>query len=180
MNQYDSEIASITSDVIKARRHLHMYPELNGQEQKTSRYIKGRLDSAGIPSEIVGATGVTGTILANESYPTFAVRAEIDALPITEQTGADYQSKNPGVMHACGHNGIAATALGLAALLNRHKELLKQNVKFPPHYRTITGKRASFSSKTRPLACLLLWSNLKRALSHSFYRRAGICSVLAE
>lgn len=107
-----------------------MYPELSGQEYKTSGYIKDMLDSSGIPSEIVGTTGVIGTILLDRSFLTIAVRAEIDALPITEQTGADYQSRKHGVMHACGHDGIAATALGLAKLLNRHKKILKCNVKF--------------------------------------------------
>lgn len=130
MNKEDPEIASITSDVIKTRRHLHMYPELSGQEYKTSGYIKDTLDSSGIPSEIVGATGVIGTISIDRFCPTIAVRAEIDALPITEQTGADYQSRNAGVMHACGHDGIAATALGLAKLLNNHKKNLKCNVRF--------------------------------------------------
>ena len=124
------EITAITSDIIKMREHLHMYPELSGQEYKTSGYIKDMLDSSGIPSEIIGDTGVIGTISVNKSYPTIAVRAEIDALPIAEQTGADYQSRNPGVMHACGHDGIAATALGLAKLLNQHKEILKCNVRF--------------------------------------------------
>lgn len=130
MNKDNPEIASIASDVIKIRKHLHMYPELSGQEYKTSGYIKDMLDSSGIPSEIIGATGVIGTILVDKSFPTIAVRAEIDALPIAEQTGADYQSRNPGVMHACGHDGIAATALGLAKLLNHHKEILKCNVRF--------------------------------------------------
>lgn len=107
-----------------------MYPELSGEEYKTSGYIKDTLNSFGIRSDIIGNTGVIGTILADKSFPTIAVRAEIDALPIAEQTGADYQSRNPGVMHACGHDGIAATALGLAKLLNSHKKILKRNVRF--------------------------------------------------
>ena len=130
MNKDNLEVASIALDVKKIRKHLHMYPELSGQEYKTSKYIKDMLDSFGIPSEIIGATGVIGTISVDKSYPTIAVRAEIDALPITEQTKADFQSRNPGVMHACGHDGIAATALGLANLLNSHKEILKCNVRF--------------------------------------------------
>lgn len=107
-----------------------MYPELSNQEYQTSQYIKDILDSIGISSEIIGKTGVVGSIFIDEAYQTVAVRAEIDALPITEQTGAVYQSKNSGVMHACGHDGIAATAIGLAMLLSQNKKHLKCNVKF--------------------------------------------------
>lgn len=130
MKKDDIEISSIISDVLKIRRHLHMFPELSGQEYQTSQYIKNSLDSIGIPSKIIGTTGVTGSILVNESYPTIAVRSEIDALPVMEQTNLDYQSKNNGIMHACGHDGIAATTLGLAKLLKQHKESLKCNVRF--------------------------------------------------
>lgn len=149
MDKDDPEIATVTSDVIKTRRYLHRYPELSGQEYKTSKYIKDMLDSIGVPSEIVGATGVIGTISVDKSYPTIAVRAEIDALPITEQTGADYQSRNRGVMHACGHDGIAATALGLAKLLNRHKEELKCNVRllFEPAEEIGQGAKALIEAK---------------------------------
>ena len=130
MDKDDPQITAISSDIIKMREHLHMYPELSGQEYKTSGYTKDMLNSFGISAEIIGNTGVIGTILVDKSFPTIAARAEIDALPITEQTGADYQSRNAGVMHACGHDGIAATALGLAKLLNSHKKSLKCNVRF--------------------------------------------------
>lgn len=151
MNKDNPKIASIASDVIKIRKYLHMYPELSGEEYKTSKYIKDMLDSSGIPSEIIGATGVIGTISVDKSYPTIAVRAEIDALPITEQTGVDFRSRNQGVMHACGHDGIAATALGLANLLNSHKEILKCNMRFLFEPAEETGQGAKTLIKAKAL-----------------------------
>lgn len=130
MNKDNPEIRSIIPEVIKIRHYLHMYPELSGKEYKTSQYIKNTMDDIGIPAKIVGTTGVVASIIENKLYSTIAIRAEIDALPIIEQTDAEYCSKNLGIMHACGHDGIAATALGLAKLLNKHKEDLKCNVKF--------------------------------------------------
>lgn len=151
MDKDDPQITAISSDIIKMREHLHMYPELSNKEYKTSGYIKDMLNSFGISAEIIGNTGVIGSILVDKSFPTIAVRAEIDALPITEQTGADYQSRNAGVMHACGHDGIAATALGLAKLLNSHKKSLKCNVRFLFEPAEEIGKGAKALIKAKAL-----------------------------
>lgn len=151
MDKDDPQITAISSDIIKMREHLHMYPELSNKEYKTSVYIKDMLNSFGISAEIIGNTGVIGSILVDKSFPTIAVRAEIDALPITEQTGADYQSRNAGVMHACGHDGIAATALGLAKLLNSHKKSLKCNVRFLFEPAEEIGKGAKALIKAKAL-----------------------------
>ena len=75
------------------------------------------IDKIGRESKIRGETGVVATLINNLNYPTIALRAEIDVLPIEEKNSFEYKSKSKGVMHACGHDGIAAVVLGLANLL---------------------------------------------------------------
>ena len=117
METYKEIDNSLIEEVIKIRRHLHQYPEISEKEYETSNYIKSYLDKIGIESKIIGETGVVATLINNLNYPTIALRAEIDVLPIEEKNSFEYKSKNKGVMHACGHDGIAAVVLGLANLL---------------------------------------------------------------
>nr|WP_295606040.1 M20/M25/M40 family metallo-hydrolase [uncultured Terrisporobacter sp.] len=117
MEKYKEIDNSLIEEVIKIRRHLHQYPEISEKEYETSNYIKSYLDKIGIESKIIGETGVVATLINNLNYPTIALRAEIDVLPIEEKNSFEYKSKNKGVMHACGHDGIAAVVLGLANLL---------------------------------------------------------------
>jgi amidohydrolase len=100
------------------RRHLHQHPELGFQEYQTARFISDRLRDMEIEAQTgVGKTGVVAEI--GGDGPIVAIRADIDALPILEQTGADYCSLAPGTMHACGHDAHTAVALGAAKLLSR-------------------------------------------------------------
>lgn len=124
------EIKDVVFEVIKIRRHIHMYPELSEQEYETSKFIKKCLEEIGLEAEIVGDTGVVSMLMNDPSFPTVALRAEMDALPIEEETSLNFKSKNKGVMHACSHDGIVATALGVAKLLYKNKDNLKCNVKF--------------------------------------------------
>lgn len=117
MEKYKEIDNSLIEEVIKIRRHLHQYPEISEKEYETSNYIKSYLDKIGIESKIIGETSVVATLINNLNYPTIALRAEIDVLPIEEKNSFEYKSKNKGVMHACGHDGIAAVVLGLANLL---------------------------------------------------------------
>ena len=117
MEKYKEIDNSLIEEVIKIRRHLYQYPEISEKEYETSNYIKSYLDKIGIESKIIGETGVVATLINNLNYPTIALRAEIDVLPIEEKNSFEYKSKNKGVMHACGHDGIAAVVLGLANLL---------------------------------------------------------------
>lgn len=117
MEKYKEIDNSLIEEAIKIRRHLHQYPEISEKEYETSNYIKSYLDKIGIESKIIGETGVVATLINNLNYPTIALRAEIDVLPIEEKNSFEYKSKNKGVMHACGHDGIAAVVLGLANLL---------------------------------------------------------------
>ena len=123
-------IDKIVPEVVSTRRDIHMYPELSFQEHRTSELICDYLGKLGVEYTTVADTGVAGTLLIDESYPTIAVRAEMDALPIQEQSQCDYASQNQGVMHACGHDGVVAIALGLANILSNSKHQLKWNIKF--------------------------------------------------
>lgn len=101
------------------RRHLHRHPELAFAEFATARFIADQLGKLGIPCrEQVGRTGIVASLGSRETgAPCIALRADMDALPITEQTGLPFASETPGVMHACGHDGHVAMLLGAAALL---------------------------------------------------------------
>jgi len=100
------------------RRHLHAHPELGLHEKATAAFVQDRLAELGIPFEAdIGGHGVVATLTRGSAQGRVGLRADMDALPITEDTGLDYASKNPGVMHACGHDGHTASLLGAAALL---------------------------------------------------------------
>lgn len=110
----------------KHRRYLHQHPELSFQENNTSRYIATILEQLGLEPRIVAGTGVVACI--GHGRRCVALRADIDALPISEQTGLPFASVNPGVMHACGHDCHTAMLLGAAALLHQHRQMLNGRV----------------------------------------------------
>lgn len=100
------------------RRHLHANPELTLNEKNTAAFVCEKLTELGIPfTPNVGGHGVVATISHGASNRAVGLRADMDALPIAETTGLPYASNNPGVMHACGHDGHTTSLLGTAALL---------------------------------------------------------------
>ncbi|MCI8453164.1 MAG: amidohydrolase [Lachnospiraceae bacterium] len=108
--------------VIECRHHLHAHPELGTEEVKTTEFIKAELEKAGIAVQTFdGITGCIGTIEGGKPGKTVMLRADIDALPITEEPGKSYCSVTPGVMHACGHDCHTAMLLGAAKILAAHK-----------------------------------------------------------
>jgi amidohydrolase len=108
---------SIHSQLIQWRRTIHRHPELGFEEHQTAAYVARVLTDMGVCVRTgVGRTGVVGT-LGRGGGPTIAIRADMDALPVQEETGADYASQVPGRMHACGHDAHTAMVLGVAALL---------------------------------------------------------------
>jgi amidohydrolase len=112
--------ASLLEEVKQIRRHFHRYPELSYEEYETSDYICNWLQDNGIKFKNgIAGTGIIATINGNmPGKKVIAVRAEMDALPITEKNNTDYTSLNPGKMHACGHDAHMAMLLGAAKLLN--------------------------------------------------------------
>jgi len=106
------------------RRHLHMYPEVSFQEKESAAYISAELTRMGIPHEcnVGGTYGIVARLQGMPGDSRMAFRADFDALPIQETCDVPYASRNPGVMHACGHDSHAAVLLGFAEILKNHPE----------------------------------------------------------
>ncbi|NPA12660.1 MAG: amidohydrolase [Aquificae bacterium] len=121
----------IKEDIISWRRHIHMNPELSGQEFGTAKFVADLLREFGV-DEVVenfgGTTAVVGLIKGKHSE-TVALRADMDALPMEEKTDKPYASKVPKVMHSCGHDAHTSILLGAAKILTTLKEYLQGNVK---------------------------------------------------
>lgn len=115
--------------IIKCRRDLHQIPEIGLKLPKTSAYVSNELKNMGIEfRENVGVSGIVGLIRGNKEGKTIALRADMDALPIKEETGLPFASSN-GNMHACGHDAHAAILLGVSKILSENKDKIKGNVK---------------------------------------------------
>ena len=119
----------VESYVIDMRRYFHENPELSCQEFKTQEKIMQELDAMGISYEKAGSTSLIAKINAGKGSKTVALRADTDALPVIEQSGVPFTSKNPGVMHACGHDAHTAMLLGAAKILSEMKEELPGEVR---------------------------------------------------
>lgn len=124
------EQISLLQKLVTYRRELHEYPELSMKEYETTKRIRKWLQEADItimdfPLEV----GVVAEIIGSEPGPTIALRADIDALPIQEETGLPFTSKNDGVMHACGHDFHTASMIGAAILLQQRRSELQGTVR---------------------------------------------------
>jgi amidohydrolase len=107
----------LDEDVVAWRRHLHRHPEVSFKEHETSAWVAERLDEFGLSAERPTETSVLARLRTGRPGPTVALRADIDALPIHEESGVEFASERPGAMHACGHDGHTAMLLGAAAQL---------------------------------------------------------------
>ncbi|WP_078381215.1 M20 metallopeptidase family protein [Sutcliffiella halmapala] len=113
---------NLHAELIEFRRELHRYPEVSGEEVETANRIQDALKKHGIPFQTGFAkTGILGIIKGNKEGPTVALRADIDALPITEQTNLPFASEVEGKMHACGHDVHTTMLLGAGIVLNQMK-----------------------------------------------------------
>src|SRR5262245_20977469 len=102
-------------DLISTRRRLHKHPELKFEEAKSAELVEERLRALGYQVRTgIAGTGVTGLLDTGREGPTLMLRADMDALPIMEENSTEYASLNPGVMHACGHDGHTAALLTAA------------------------------------------------------------------
>ncbi len=112
------------------RRDFHMHPELGFRELRTAGIVARELHSLGLEVTTgVAETGVVAMVEGGQPGPVVLLRFDMDALPIQEETGAEYASQNPGVMHACGHDGHTAIGLTVARLLHSHRQELNGSVK---------------------------------------------------
>jgi len=117
-------------DFIDIRHHLHAHPELSYKEFETSAFIQKKLSDWSIPFDIKASTGVIGLIKGkNPDKRIIALRADMDALPIQEENNISYKSKNPGVMHACGHDVHTSILLGASKILNELKNEWEGTIK---------------------------------------------------
>jgi amidohydrolase len=117
-------------EFIEVRHHLHAHPELSYKEFETSKFVQQKLTEFGIPFEIKATTGVIGIIKGkNPTKRIIALRADMDALPITEENDVDYKSKNIGLMHACGHDVHTSVLLGASKVLNELKDEWEGTIK---------------------------------------------------
>jgi amidohydrolase len=129
------DIASRVPTMVERRRHFHMHPELSFEEHETAASVAKTLREAGLEvTEDVGGLGVVGllegTAPGAEHGPTLLIRADIDALPVTEENNVEYRSQTPGKMHACGHDAHTAIGLTLAEVLMARRDQLAGCVKF--------------------------------------------------
>ncbi len=124
--------ANLAPRLIEIRRHLHSHPELSGQEFQTAAYVAGVLSSCGLQvKEGVGKVGVLAELVgAGMDSRLLAIRTDMDALPISERTGLEFASRQPGVMHACGHDVHTTVGLGTAMILSQLGQPLPGNVRF--------------------------------------------------
>ncbi|MCK8826172.1 amidohydrolase [Natroniella acetigena] len=129
MKQVVEQIELIEEEVIELRREFHQYPELGFEEERTSRRVSDYLSNLNLEVERLSGTGVVGLLDCGVG-PTIGLRADMDALPITEQTEVSYSSKIDGVMHACGHDGHTAILLGVAKVLTKLQDKIRGKIKF--------------------------------------------------
>ena len=122
-----AELKQKKTEMASWRQHLHQFPEIAYEEMMTSNFVAAKLESFGIKVHRgLGKTGVVGVIHGQDSYdsmsPAIGLRADMDALPMEEQTNLAYASKHPNRMHACGHDGHTTMLLGAAEYLAKHRQ----------------------------------------------------------
>jgi amidohydrolase len=159
-----SSAESLAGALTAWRRHLHRHPELGFQERQTAAYLDTELDRLGLAHREVAGTGRLVAIDSGRPGPVVLLRADLDALPIQEETGADYASVRAGVMHACGHDAHTACLLGALALLA------------DPEGRPGRGRLlALFQPAEEPTP-----GGAERVVAEGSLERAGITAVLAQ
>lgn len=126
-----NDAENLESYLISIRRKIHENPELGFQETETSKLICRELDEIGIPYvKNIAITGVVATLKGSNEGKTLLIRADMDALPLLEETNLDFKSKNEGVFHACGHDSHVACLLGAARILYDRKNEFNGTIKF--------------------------------------------------
>ncbi len=131
MDDFRAQAEALRQELIERRRDFHRHPELAFQEVRTASIVAEELARLGLEVQTgVGKTGVVGILEGAGEGPTVLIRADMDALPVQEENEFDYASQTPGVMHACGHDGHTAIALGVAKLLAAQRNRLSGRVKF--------------------------------------------------
>ncbi|MCQ2561861.1 MAG: amidohydrolase [Clostridia bacterium] len=127
---FKKEIEQLIPELIELRRDFHRHPEIGFQEFRTANKIEEYLKSLGIETRRCLETGVIGLLKGGKPGKTVCLRSDIDALPVQEETGLPFASENPGVMHACGHDGHMSMLLTTAKIMSQHKDEIPGTVMF--------------------------------------------------
>lgn len=128
---FATSVEAMFPKLVETRRDIHAHPELSNEEARTAALVAERLRALGLEVQTgVAKHGVVALLKGGQEGKCVAVRADMDALPIKELRSVPYRSKNPGVMHACGHDLHTTVALGVAELLAQHRDQVKGSVKF--------------------------------------------------
>jgi len=138
----EKEVDTLYERIVQIRHEIHQNPELSGEEKETNLLLRSILEAEGIPFKTFESHyGLVADIVKDPALPTVAIRGDMDALPMPENSDKPYASKKEGIMHACGHDAHTATALGCALVLNRVKEKLPGNVRiiFQPAEEVLHG-----------------------------------------
>jgi len=129
--EFLKDAKKLKDEIVQYRRDFHRNPELGMEETRTSKIVADFLTSLGLEVQTgIANTGVVGLLRGSKDGPTVGLRADMDALPIKEQSGVEYSSTVDGKMHACGHDGHTAILMGAAKLLSQYKDKIEGNVKF--------------------------------------------------
>ncbi|MEE4113351.1 MAG: amidohydrolase [Desulfobacteraceae bacterium] len=128
--QISEQIQHYRDELIALRRDFHRHPELGFEEFRTAGVIESYLTELGLTPRRIAGTGVVATLKGSRSGPVLMLRADMDALPIVEETEVDYKSQNPGVMHACGHDAHMAMLLVAAKVLSQNRQAFQGTIKF--------------------------------------------------
>ncbi len=144
IKELQAKVNEIFPQVVELRRQLHMYPELSGEEEETGKFIQSELNRLDIPYQSsIASHGICATIYGKDRSRGVGIRADMDALPLTERADVPFKSRKPGIMHGCGHDIHTAILLGTARILNEMKKDLSGSVRllFQPSEETIGGAK---------------------------------------
>lgn len=130
IDRIKKRIGELETELIELRRHFHMYPELGFKEFRTAEKVETYLQDLGFETQRVSGTGVVAVLDSGRPGPVLMLRADMDALPVTEENDVEYKSKHPGVMHACGHDAHMAMLLVAARVLVEQTDALCGKIKF--------------------------------------------------
>jgi hippurate hydrolase len=182
-----ADFAAALPEMTATRRHLHAHPELSFEEVETARFVAAKLEGWGFEvTRGVGGHGVVARMTVGAGTRSIAIRADMDALPITEQTGAAYASTAPGKMHACGHDGHTTMLLGAAEYLARTRRFSGTvNLIFQPAEEAgvISGAQAMIADglfERFPCDAIFGLHNHPGAPTGSFMTRSGPIMAAAD
>ena len=144
MNKYLERANELIPEMVANRRHFHEYPELRDELYKTVKYVRAQLEEMGYEVQEICKCGLVALAGGKKPGKCILIRGDMDALPMPEETGLPFSSKNAGAMHACGHDFHMAMLLGAAKILKEHEDEIEGTVKicFQPNEETFGGAKA--------------------------------------